>query len=406
MAALGALVQQARRAARALPRHRDLLGFCVLHVVHDGFVAGFYPLLPLLAADLGLSYGESGLLKLCLSAAGGLLQLPAGLLVERLGERLVVGGAALWLATMYGLLALGLTLPQLALSAALAGLGSSPQHVGPAAFVSRAYEAHGRGFALGLWNFSGDVGKALLPVIGGLVAALGGWRLAVAVLAAGGLLVALGVLWRWRAGGVAAARGLPAARPVAGGWGLRSPGRFVLVVTVGILDTAVRDGALLLLPFLLTGLGFAPPTVGALFALLFACGASGKFVCGPLSDRFGPVAVIVATEVGTALLLLGLLGAPTLWIIPLLALFGVTMSGTSSALFDLVADHVESTRRARGYGVYYSFTQATTALAPFAIGLLADALGLRPALAVLAAGALATLPLAGLARPGGQSVGR
>ncbi|MBI4505394.1 MAG: MFS transporter [Chloroflexi bacterium] len=187
---------------------------------------------------------------------------------------------------------------------------------------------------------------------------------------------------------------------------MRAPLPFALTVVVGILDTAVRDGALLLLPFLLAGLGFAPPAVGALFALLFAFGACGKFVCGPLSDRFGPVAVIVTTEVGTALLLLALLGAPALWIVPLLALFGVTMSGTSSALFDLVARHVEAGRRARGYGLYYSFTQATTAIAPFAIGLLADGVGLPPALALLAAGALATLPLAGLARAGGREVVR
>jgi MFS family permease len=395
---MAALLRRVQQGRAALPRHRDLVAFCVLHVVHDGFVAGLYPLLPLLAADLGLSYGEAGFLKLCLSAAAGLLQLPAGLLVERAGERLIVGGGVLWLATTYGLLALGVTLPQLALSAALAGVGSSPQHVGPAAFLSRAYDAGGRGAALGLWNFSGDLGKGLLPIIGGLVAVIGGWRWAVAVLAIGGGLVALGVLWRWRA----ALRQSAAQRAVgeaARGWGLTAPGRFSATMAVGVLDTAVRDGALLLLPFLLATAGYGPPAIGALFALLFAFGATGKFICGPLSDRHGAVVVILATEASTAALLLALISAPALWLVPLVALFGVAMSGTSSALADLVARHVRADRRARGYGIYYSFTQATTAWAPFAFGLLADVVGLQPAVVALAALALATLPLTLLARP-------
>lgn len=396
---MASLVHRAQDAARKARQHSDLLGFCILHTVHDGFVAGFYPLLPLLASDLGLAYGEAGFLKFCLSAAGGALQLPAGLLVERLGERLVVASGSLWLAVTYGLLALGAAVPQLAATAALAGVGSSPQHVGPAAFLSRVYDTRGRGTALGLWNFAGDLGKGLLPLIGGLVAAFGGWRVAVIALAAAGGLVALAQLWRWRAAGQTVLRWHASAGDASTSWDLGRPHRFAATVLLGVLDTATRDGALLLLPFLLATAGFTPPAIGALFALLFACGAAGKFVCGPLSDRYGAVAVIVSTEVGTVALLLGLVVASPPLVVPLLALFGVAMSGTSSALFDLVAHHVRAERRARGYGVYYTFTQATTALAPLLYGILADTVGLRFALTLMASLALATLPLAWLARP-------
>lgn len=396
---MASLVRRAREAARKARRHGDLLGFCVLHTVHDGFVAGFYPLLPLLASDLGLTYGEAGFLKFCLSAAGGALQLPAGLLIERLGERLVVASGSLWLAMTYGLLALGAALPQLAATAALAGVGSSPQHVGPAAFVSRVYDARSRGTALGLWNFSGDLGKGLLPAIGGLIAALAGWRVAIVALAAAGGLVALTQLWRWQAARRQAELRLAPTGGSSTTWDLGERSRFTATVLLGVLDTATRDGALLLLPFLLATAGFSPPAIGALFALLFACGAAAKFVCGPLTDRYGAVAVIILTEVGTVALLPGLVVASPFLIVPLLALFGMAMSGTSSALFDLVAHHVRADTRARGYGVYYSFTQATTALAPMLYGMLADAAGLRSALLVMAGVTLTTLPLAWVARP-------
>src|SRR5438552_1922978 len=77
-----------------------------LHAVNDAFFAVIFPLLPLLAVDLNLSYAEVGLVKTAFSGASSAFQVPIGLLAERWGEyALLVGGNA-WVAA--GLIGMGL----------------------------------------------------------------------------------------------------------------------------------------------------------------------------------------------------------------------------------------------------------------------------------------------------------
>ena len=61
-------------------RGRVLFIAAALHVCNDAFFAVMYPLMPFIAAELGLSYGEVGLIKTAFTGSSALLQLPAGLL--------------------------------------------------------------------------------------------------------------------------------------------------------------------------------------------------------------------------------------------------------------------------------------------------------------------------------------
>src|SRR6266487_5616040 len=130
-----------------------------LHTVNDAFFAVIFPLLPLLAADLQLSYAEVGLIKTAFSGASSAFQLPVGLLAERWGEyALLVGGNA-WVAL--GLIGMGLAgayLPLLGLTV-LGGLGGNTQHPLAAALVSRRAPPGRRATAVGTLNFAGDLGK-------------------------------------------------------------------------------------------------------------------------------------------------------------------------------------------------------------------------------------------------------
>ena len=59
---------------------RTHLSWCsLLHVFNDGCLASLSLLLPFLAADLGLSYTQSGLVKTTCSVAISAAQIPAGL---------------------------------------------------------------------------------------------------------------------------------------------------------------------------------------------------------------------------------------------------------------------------------------------------------------------------------------
>ena len=83
----------------------------------------------------------------------------------------------------------------------------------------------------------------------------------------------------------------------------------------------------------------------------------------------------------------------------MLPVLGVALNGTSSVLYGTVAKLVDSERRARGFGLFYSVRSGASTLAPWLYGVVSDAAGVPVALVVVGAAALATVPLAPLLRP-------
>ena len=78
----------------------------------------------------------------------------------------------------------------------------------------------------------------------------------------------------------------------------------------------------------------------------------------------------------------------------LLPFIGVALNGTSSVLYGTVPDLVTADRRETAFGVFYTGTIGAGALAPALYGLFSDAIGLTPAMLLVAAVVLLTLPLA------------
>ncbi len=372
-----------------------------MHVVNDALFAGLYPLLPLIAAGLGLTYAQVGLIKTAYTGSSSLFQVPAGMAAERFSEHALLALGTGWVGA--GLLAMTLATGflSLLLLTLLAGLGGNVQHPVATGLVSRLNDAGRRGTAIGTLNFAGDVGKVLAPLLVGGASLVGGWQAGLAILGALGLLFAL--LYAVtvpppRRPAQAGSASPPAAAAGASPQPAAPPGPrrrrggaspaarpFAALTLIGVLDAAARGAALTFLPFLLLSRGFDAAGVSAAFALLFAAGAAGKFFCGPLSDRYGSVAAIVVTELVTALSLLAAVVAPGAWLLVVLLPLGFVLNGTSSVLYAAVAGLVDVARRARGYGLYYTCTQLATAIAPLLYGILADRAGLGPTFVVLAA---------------------
>src|SRR6476646_9095074 len=80
----------------AAPNPRRILGATLgAHVLHDGFADLLYVLLPVWQAEFGLTLAQIGFLKTVYSGVMASLQVPAGLLAERIGERfLLAAGTA------------------------------------------------------------------------------------------------------------------------------------------------------------------------------------------------------------------------------------------------------------------------------------------------------------------------
>jgi MFS family permease len=357
------------------------------HALHDGYSDLIYVLLPIWQAEFGLAYATLAILRACYSSAMAILQLPSGRLAERVDGRIVL---ALGTALAGGGYALaGCTGGLLGLCAALAvsGTGSSTQHPIASAAVSRAYGASSRG-PLGTYNFSGDLGKAAIPALASLLLTLMPWRSLLLLLAALGVAVAGAVLLLMPP--IAQRRvGDPVSKRAGQG-----RGGFPLLFIIGILDSSVRMGFLLFLPFVLRAKGASVPTVGVALALVFLGGAAGKFACGWLGARFGVLATVLATEGGTAACILGALALPLVPLLVLLPLLGVMLNGTSSVLYGTVPELTSPGRTERAFALFYTGTIGSGALSPVLYGMLGDWLGVDWAMAATAMVALAIFPLA------------
>jgi len=373
-------------------RWRVLLAAAALHTCNDAFFYVLYPLLPFIAAELGLSYTEVGLVNAAFAGSGGLLQLPAGMLGQYWGEyALLVWGNA-WVAAGLGAMATAASFPLLLAMAVLAGLGGSVQHPLAASLVARAYAGRRRGLAIGTLNFAGDLGKLAAPGLVTVVAPGFGWRATLVGLGLFGVLfsAAIGRARKWV--GPPSGRADATTNVTARGSGLTLS--YGLLNAVGMLDATTRTAALTFLPFVLAARGMGVGEIGLLFGVTFAGGALGKLLCGPLGDRFGGFAVVLATETTTALALCGLVWGPLGAALPMALVLGFGLNGTSSILYAAVATFVQDSKHGVGYGLYYTTTQCAAAVSALGYGVLADHLGLEWTFAAMAAFTFAVVPLA------------
>ena len=369
---------------------------CSIHFVHDGFSDILYVLLPLWAAEFQLTFSQVGLIRTAYSGGMAAFQIPAGLLAERWGERrlLAIGTAV----TACGFVLAGAVGGFVSLLTVLlvAGLGSGVQHPLSSSLVSKAYETGPRRAALGTYNFSGDLGKVAVPATVAFAATVIGWRWASAAYGVIGVVAALailGMLVRLETGMPEPTVRSAETHATGSGWGIRDLRGFRALTAIGMIDNATRTGFLTFLPFVLMAKGSSVAGVGTALALLFAGGAVGKFVCGLAAERLGVIRTVVLTEAATTLGILGLIAAPLPVALAILPLMGVALNGTSSVLYGTVADLVTTDRRSRAYGLYYTVTIATSALAPSVYGIVGDIVGVRATLVIVASVVLTTLPL-------------
>ena len=361
----------------------------VNHALHDGFSDLIYVLLPVWQVEFVLSYSLLALMRGIYSGAMAGLQIPVGRIAERIDAKALLALGTALSALGYFLAGLSGGVIGLGLSLALSGAGSSSQHPLASAAVSHAYGKAARG-PLGIYNFSGDLGKAAIPALTSVLLAIVSWRHALQLAACAGLLVAACIAWMMPAVGRGHASKTSASPHRSG----RGRGGFQWLLWIGILDSAVRMGFLTFLPFLLRDKGASLPTSGLALAMVFIGGAAGKFTCGWLGERFGTLRTVFVTEGGTAACILAVLLLPLAPAISLLPLLGVMLNGTSSVLYGTVPELTLPDHTERAFALFYTGTIGSGATAPVLYGLIGDALGANLATIATAATALAICPLA------------
>jgi MFS family permease len=372
----------------------------IAHFLHDGFADIIFVLLPVWAAEYGLTLAQVGLIRTSYVGAMSLLQVPAGLLAERWGERPLLAAGTAVTAAGYLLVGTSAGFAALLVLLLLAGAGSGVQHPLASSLVSQAFETGRRRAALGTYNFAGDLGKIASAAGIAAAAALFGWRASTMIAGLIGLAAALVMFVVLGVRRTAHSAASAADETIGGGgWGIRDARGFRALAAVGMIDNSTRTALLTFLPFALIAKGTSVAGVGVALALVFAGGAIGKFVCGFIAERAGVIRTVILTESLTAIGIVTVIVAPQAVALAVLFPLGVALNGTSSVLYATVADLVAPDRRSRAYGLYYTLSLGASALAPTVYGLIGDAVGVPVTLTVVSLIVLTTIPLCLVLRP-------
>lgn len=378
-------------------RKLTLAACCTAHVVQDGLLATLYVLLPVLAQAFGLSYAQVGLIRAANNTAMAMLEIPSGMLSERLGERTLLtfglicagfGFLALTTASGFGSVVACLL---------IVGIGGAFQHALASAVISTTYPGPGRRAALGVYNSSGDAGKLAFTGLFSLAMGLGAaWQGVVGGYAVLTLIAAAGVYLVLRRVGAGAAPARDAqVHPAAAtrGWGIRDRGGFTALASIVFLDIAVQSGFLTFLAFLMLDKQVPAGLAAAAVVLTLAGGMFGKLGCGLLAERFGVIRSLLLVECLTAAGIVAVLIAPTLLAYALLPVLGMVLQGSSSITYATVSELMREDRQSRGFATIYALSSVASILGPIGFGIIGDRFGLAAAMLTMAGVVLLPLPL-------------
>src|SRR5437899_838203 len=183
-------------AAQAAPRHafRDVWLITVGHGLTHWYPATFYLLLPLIGSELGLTYGQIGLIMTCQYVAAAIANVPGGVLVDTVGRKgLLMAVSLFWVGFPYLLIGFTHSYAMLLACIALVGFGNSIWHPTAIPTLGQRYPER-KGLVLSLHGMGGNVGDAVAPVVIGALLALFSWRQVVVMNVLPGLVVAVLIL--------------------------------------------------------------------------------------------------------------------------------------------------------------------------------------------------------------------
>jgi MFS transporter, DHA1 family, multidrug resistance protein len=359
------------RAPLRLPREVRVLvvvAFCV--ALGFGIVS---PALPVFARDFGVGRAAAGAVISAFAVMRIGFALPAGKLVDRLGERLVLAIGIGIVAVSSALAGLAGSYWQLVVLRGVGGVGSAMFSIAAMSLLVRMVPSATRGRAVGLWQGGFLLGGITGPALGGVVT---GISIRLPFFLYAGTLAMAGTV------ALVALRSTPLADrddPATSsrttlGTALRDPAyRAALVANFADSWGAIGIRSALIPLFVADVLHRSFEWTGIGFLIVSAVNAATLWPAGQYADRVGRRPLLIA---GTAI---GGVGIGVLAIWPTLAgyLLGLALLGLGSGMLDVapaavVGDVVDG----RGGPVFAAYSMSAdlgTVIGPVAAGRIADA---------------------------------
>jgi len=384
----------------APPARRSLLaaaGIPVLliavHATNDAFSAMLAALLPTLQARFQLSEATLAVFVATLSFSAAMTQPLFGAVADRVGRRTM---AALGIITSTALLSLVAVAPSplvLFLVLLIGGLGSAAFHPAGTSLM-RVLGDRFKDLAVAMFSSGGTLGMAFGPVVILLIARTVGLRYSPLLMIPGLVLGVLLLTVLPRVDGVKATRRIAFLDPKL----VMSP--VGLLSLVGILRSLAFVSFNNAMPlWLAQARGFAPdaPVISWTLAAFALSGGVGAIVAGALSVRLPRRLLIVGTMVLALPALLAVFTlAPGSIGYYLMVMLGGAAANASVPLLIVSAQDLAPGSMGAATGMLMGFTWGTAGVLYMGEGLLQQALGLVPAMAIAFLGLIPAAALAAL----------
>ena len=300
------------------------------HFVSHYYILLLPPLFAFITADYGVSYTELGLAISTFNIISALFQTPTGLLIDRVGARVILIGGLLLGSAAVVVMGLVPSFWVLVVMMGFAGLANTVYHPADYALLSHLISTERMGHAFSVHTFSGMFGTAIAPASLLLLQGMLGWRGALLASAVLGFAVAALLLVqsdslsdRTRPAAAARADKGAATDP---GWRLLRSRPIVqnllffvlLAITSGGISnySVVALGNLHGTPFALAN------TALSAFLLLSAFGVLAGGVVAGRTSRHGVVASLGLLTTGFAVLLIGTVDLAGIVLILMMAIGG------------------------------------------------------------------------------------
>jgi MFS family permease len=345
------------------------------------------PLLPEIGRDLGIGAADLAFLTTAFALGRLGMDLPAGRVADRLPPARALAGTGLGVAVSAVVLGTAQSLGQALAGMFFLGAASSLTNTTGMTLFATSAPAARRGAAMAAFSMALMTGQTLGPPVGGIVAGIGGWRLAQGVAAGIGVGVMVACLLLARRG--AGRREAPAPRSGGPADGDLTRGQALALAAVPFA-TFFTLGALpqTLLPVIgASDLDLSAAAIGVALGVGGMVRFAGSAATGLISDRVSRKAALVPSLVVMAGAVAILAAPPTLatWLLAIV-LLSAASSGIAVAA-TIIADHVPAATVGRRLGTF-RFTGDFGLLAgPALTGLLYQHSG-RPAAMLFTTGVL------------------
>lgn len=310
----------------------------------------------MIRSDFGLDYTRSGLVISAFILSYGIGQVPAGLLADRIGPRILITMGIFGVALAGLLVGFSNTYLTMILLLVLMGVLAGGYHPAAPPLIYTAVKPQNLGRALGLHMIGGSASFFLAPIIAGGIGAAWGWRgpfIALAV-PAGVIGIALYVILGQR--GLAKKpqeKAVPPKKERAPGQ--KRLGNLAYFIFLTTFTHAVLFSTMSFIPLFLVDHFFVPKaTAAALISVIYSAGLWVGPIGGYLSDHWGrlPAVLTVCALTGPLIYLLNL--APYSWgVVMLLLLMGITIYVRLPVSEAYILGQTSERRRSSVLGIYY-----------------------------------------------------